>query len=610
METDNKNKEHEITNNLRTFTRAEVPEQERWNTSLIFATPTAWEEELTAVKEQVAALAQKEGHICSGASELLQFLNAYMQYEERLGKLRVYAMLNADVDTGDSEQQMRLGKYQQTAAIFAASLSFVTQELGLLSVTRIDEFIGKEPELAFYRQYLIDIVRKAEHRLGNVEEKLLAELQPLLNAPADIFRALNNTDMCFGEVVDGSGNKQPLNHAAYVGMQESQDRVLRANAFEAFNAQYKQYRHTFAATLAKHVEMQNFQAKIRKFDSARAASLFNPHIPERIYDNLVETVNDNLSILHKYVELCKAAGGYEEFHSYDLNAPLAAGKAWTFTFKEAGELVLEAVAPLGKAYQDIVRKALNERWIDWQPNVGKRSGAYSSGAYGTPPYILMSYTGTLSNVYTLAHELGHSVHSYLSRMTQRIPYARYCLFLAEIASTTNEQLLTAHLLKQNPDEATRRYLAHSFLNKAKSTLFRQTQFAEFEQTIHAAAADGQTLTADYLSTVYGALERKYYGPALAYEEAASYGWARIPHFYYNFYVYQYATGFSAATAFAKGILSGDAQAVERYLQFLSSGSSAYPLDILSKAGLDMSTPAPIKSALEAFADYIAIATGK
>lgn len=589
------------------LTRRQVPEAAQWDLTKIFAAEAEWEAALAEVKVRAANLARRKGQICSSAGALVTFLNSYMDLQILLGKVRNYANLDADTDTSDSAKQARLGRYKQLEVAVDTQLSFVTTELSALSEAQLEAYLQADENLNFYHHYMLDLIRKAKHNLSPKEEKLLAAMQIFTGAAADIFKTLNNADLRFNNIQNKDGEELPLTHANHVSIMGGEDRVLRANASKALYEQYEQYSHVFAATLYKQVQAHNFAANLRGFDSARQAALFYPNIPEAIYDNLLQTVNDNLDLQHEYVRYKRENLGLEDLHSYDLSAPLGKGGDFHLSFKEAADLLIEALAPLGEDYLAILRQAFAERWIDWQPNLGKRSGAYSGGTYGTPPYILMSYDGSISNLYTLAHELGHSVHSYLSRKHQRPPYSSYPIFLAEIASTTNEQLLTNYLLSRDLDKESKKFLIDSHLNKARTKIFRQTQFAEFEYLIHKAEQEGQTLTADYLSAVYGAVNQKYYGPQLLFSRAAACEWARIPHFYYNFYVYQYATGFSAACAFSKAISSGDVAARERYLTFLSAGSSAYPLEVLQAAGVDMLNPEPIIAALEEFKHYLDLA---
>jgi oligoendopeptidase F len=457
--------------------------------------------------------------------------------------------------------------------------------------------------LTLYRRFFEEIRRAKPHILSDKEEAVLAKAGQILDANTSIFGVLNHTDFIFPLIEDADGEQVRLTHARYGKYMEDRNRRVRKEAFESYYSLYEQYRNTLATTLRGQVQTHNYLADLRGFASARERALFNNEIPEAVYDQLVATVRDHLPLLHDYIRLRRDRLELDELHCYDLYVPMAEDIRLKFSYPEACELVSEALRPMGEEYLEVVRTALSERWIDVYENVGKTSGGYSSGTYGTNPFILLNWRETLDMVYTLIHEIGHSVHSWYSRRHQPYTYSNYPIFLAEIASTTNENLLTRYLLDHETDPKVRAYIAGHYLDGFKGTVFRQTQFAEFEQLIHEEDQKGTALTADFLSQRYGELNQIYYGPDLVQDPPIRLEWSRIPHFYYNYYVYQYATGFSAATAFAEQILTGGPSAVKRYIGFLQAGSSAPPIDVLKQAGLDMTSDAPIRHALQTFARF-------
>lgn len=588
----------------RELTRAEVDPALTWDTAAIFATPEIWEEELRTVMERAKALGSYAGKLGESGASLLAFLQAEMECLEKIERLYVYAHLRTDEDTADSENQGRMIRVSQAFSDLSAVIAFERPELVALGTEKVQALIAQEPGLELYRQHLDNVLRFEAHTLSEELEKVLAEAEPVLGHSAKIFGLLNNAGISFAPALDSKGEEHLVTHGTFGPLLESKDRVLRKNAFASVYAAYKQFQHAFAATLSGETKLHNFEAKLRGFSSARAAAVFENNIPEEIQQNLIDTVHRYLPLLHDYVAFRKEKMGLSDLYPYDLYPSIVESVDLHFTIEEAEALVLEALKPLGEKYVATVRRAFSERWIDWVNNKGKRSGAYSSGTYGTYPYILMSWQGTLDNVYTLIHELGHSMHSFLTWENQPFPYASYCIFLAEIASTTNENLLTHYLLQKYQDPKMRAYILNNYLDGFKGTVFRQTQFAEFEQILHRGEQAGEAITAEWLCEKYGALNREFYGAALDVCEEISFEWARIPHFYYNFYVYQYSTGFSAATAFAKAILEEGEPAVKRYLNFLSSGCSQYPIETLQKAGVDMSKPEPIETALETFRSYL------
>ncbi|MDI9469054.1 MAG: oligoendopeptidase F [Bacillota bacterium] len=585
--------------------RSEVPEHETWDLTPIFADDAAQAAAQTAIEAELPALAAYAGRLGESAATLADALILRDDLERRLSLVYLYAHLRHDEDSQNQTYVALEARARALVTRYRTATSWLAPELAMLDPALLTRFQAEDERLMTYRHALEDIARRRPHVLGLPEEKLLARTGEVLDSSRTIFSTLNNADLVFPKIRDEAGQEVELSHARYGRFLESRDPRVRRDAFTGLYSVYRQFRNTFAATLSATVKQHNALAETRGFTSARARALFEAPIPETVYDKLVATVNSRLDLLHDYVALRRRLMGLEEVHSYDLYVPIVPSVDVRYSYTEACDLLRRALAPLGPDYLALLERAFSERWIDYADNRGKRSGAYSSGTYGTPPYILMNWQGTLDNVYTLAHELGHSMHSWYTHQTQPYVYSDYSIFLAEIASTTNENLLTHYLLQTTDDTQVRAYVINQYLDGVKGTVFRQTQFAEFEQLIHQADREGTALTAAWLSEQYAELNRRYYGPALSFDEEIALEWARIPHFYFNFYVYQYATGFSAATAFADRILCEGGPAVRRYLGFLQAGSSAWPLDVLREAGLDMTSPAPITATLDRFADYLA-----
>ena len=582
-------------------TRQEVPVELTWDLTKIFVNDAAFEAKFTALTEELAAVEQIKGSLGQGASELLKAVDYVLDIYRKAEVIYVYAHLKNDEDTANTTNQALYARASSLIAKVSEAVSWFEPELLQLSDEQIAAYFDEEPKLQLYRHFIEQIISERAHVLPAEQEALLAGASEIFGSSADTFAVMNNADLKFPIVKNEAGEDVQLTHGVYGQLLESTDRTVREKAFKALYSVYHQFRNTFASTLSTHVKGHNFKAKVRGYDSARAASLSSNHIPEDVYDTLVLVVNQYLPLLHRYVELRKELLGLEQLHMYDLYTPLLAEAPIKFTYEEAKAKALEALKPLGEEYLEIVKQAFDERWIDVVENQGKRSGAYSSGAYDTQPYILLNWHDRLDELYTLVHEMGHSVHSYFTRHTQPYVYGDYSIFLAEIASTTNENLLTSYLLETETDPKIRAYIINHYLDGFKGKIFRQTQFAEFEHFIHTEDAKGNPLTSDYLSRFYGELNAKYYGPIVVNDEEIKDEWSRIPHFYYNYYVYQYATGFSAASALAKHIAEGDEQALENYLTYLKSGSSDYPIEVMKKAGVDMTQPAYIEDAMEIFA---------
>ena len=484
-------------------------------------------------------------------------------------------------------------------------LAFIVPEILSIDEEKLKGFLNEKEELKLYEHSLEEINLQRPHVLPAEQEALLAEASEALGASENTFGMLNNADLEFPSIKDENGEEVEVTHGRFTTFLESADPRVRRDAFKAVYETYGKFRNTFSSTLSGNVKKDNFYARVRNYSSARAAALSDNNIPESVYDNLVSTINEHLPLLHRYVKLRKRVLGLDELHMYDLYTPLVKDVKMEISYEEAKDMILKGLAPLGEEYVGILKEGFENRWVDVHENKGKRSGAYSSGAYGTNPYVLMNWQNNINNLFTLAHEFGHSVHSYYTRKTQPYPYGNYSIFVAEVASTTNESLLNDYLLNTIEDEQKRIYLLNHYLEGFRGTVFRQTMFAEFEHLIHQKAQNNEALTAESLTNDYYELNKKYYGTEdIIVDEEIGLEWSRIPHFYYNYYVYQYATGFSAAAALSKGILTEGDPAVERYIGFLKAGSSDYPIEVLKKAGVDMTSKKPVEDALKVFEEKL------
>lgn len=580
--------------------RSEIKVEDTWKLEDIFATDDAWEKEFEEVKALIPNMAKYQGKLGESADTLYEALQTQDELTRRASILYTYAHMRYDQDTTNSLYQGLNDRIKTLYTQVASSLSFVTPELLSIDEQKLKGFLQEKEELKLYEHALDEVNRQRPHVLSAEEEGLLAQASEVLGASSNTFGMLNNADLEFPSIKDENGDEVEITHGRYIRFLESEDRRVREEAFKAVYQTYGQFKNTFASTLSGTVKKDNFNARVRHYDSARHAALSNNNIPEEVYDNLVKTVNENLHLLHRYVELRKKVLGLDELHTYDLYTPLVKDVKMEVTYEEAKEYILEGLKPLGEDYSNVLREGFENRWVDIHENKGKRSGAYSSGTYGTNPYILMNWQNNVNNLFTLAHEFGHSVHSYYTRKTQPYPYGDYSIFVAEVASTCNEALLNDYLLKTIEDPKKRLYLLNHYLEGFRGTVFRQTMFAEFEHDIHVRAQNGEPLTPELLTNTYYELNKKYFGDGLHIDEEIGLEWARIPHFYYNYYVYQYATGFSAAAALSKQILEEGEPAVERYIGFLKAGSSDYPINVLKKAGVDMATSQPIEEALAVF----------
>lgn len=578
--------------------RKNVKLEDTWDLTPIFENDTAWEIEFDKVTESLKEVSKFQNTLTQSAQSLLEGLKFRDDMSYRLEHLYVYSHLNFDTDTTNAYYQNMDGKIRGLVSQFSASFSFYDTEILAASEEKIRGYLEENEALSLYKHQFEILFKNRSHILSEKEERILASMGQVFSNPSQTFGMINNADLKLPEVTNDQGEKIQLTHGRYSLFMESQNRDVRKEAFEGMQNAFGDMKNTLASTLSGQVKIHNLNANLRGFDSARHAALFANHIDESVFDALLNGIHDNIDLLHDYVSLRKDALKLDKIEMYDIYVPMVEDVDLKFTYEEAQEVILDALKVLGDEYHSVLKRAFKERWVDVYENKGKRSGAYSSGVYGTAPYILMNWQDNLDNVFTLAHELGHSVHSYFTRKYQPYIYGDYSIFLAEVASTTNENLLLNYLLEEyKDDEKVTAYLLNHYLDSVKGTVFRQTQFAEFEHLIHTQDQQGQTLTADYLNNAYFNLNKFYYGEEISSDEI-QYEWARIPHFYYNYYVYQYATGFSAATLFSETIYNGGD--VNPYLNFLKAGSHKYPIDVLKDAGVDMTASTAIDTTLETF----------
>lgn len=566
--------------------RNEINEKDTWDLSTIFETDQKWEEELALLTEDTKQAASLEGHLLDSAVSLLDITERYLDLSRRLEKLYVYAHMKNDQDTRVAKYQEYYAKamalYSQLDQVF----SFYDPEFMAITEDQYQNFLTEEPKLQPYKHFFDKLLQNKDHVLSQREEELLAGAGEIFGAASETFAILDNADIVFPFVKDEDGNEVQLSHCVYMRLVESKNREVRRGAYEALYSTYEQYQHTYAKTLQTNVKVQNYRAKVRNYKSAREAALAANFVPESVYDNLVSAVRKHLPLLHRYLDLRSKILGIPDLKMYDVYTPLSSVE-YSFTYEEALKKAEEALAVLGDDYLSRVKRAFSERWIDVYENQGKRSGAYSGGSYDTNAFMLLNWQDNLDNLFTLVHETGHSMHSSYTRETQPYVYGDYSIFLAEIASTTNENILTEKLLQEVQDDATRFAILNNFLDGFRGTVFRQTQFAEFEHAIHQADQNGEVLTSEFLNNLYADLNQEYYGLSKEDNPQIQYEWARIPHFYYNYYVYQYSTGFAAASALAEKIVHGSQDDRDRYIDYLKAGKSDYPLNIMRKAGVDM-----------------------
>ena len=584
--------------------RSEVPEEMTWNLKDMFESDQAWMAEYEAMKEFPAKIAAFQGTLARSAQDLLAWFRLQDEIELRLGVLMGYASCKGDEDTGNSFYQDVRGKAMNVYVSIASAAAFATPEIMAIADETLDQFYAQQPELETYRRSLYQIRRRKDHILSPAEERLLASAGEMANASENIAGVFRNADQIFPDVTDSQGNVHPLTDATFVPLLTSPDRELRRRAFETYYKQLGQYKNTIAATLDGQFKQLCFFSNARHYDSTIQASLDATEVPVPVYMNLIEAVHNNLDKMYRYVALRKKLLGVDELHMYDVYTPIVADADQAITYEQAKETVLEALQVLGDDYVELLKEGFSNRWIDVYENVGKRSGAYSSGNSRPHPYVLLNHKDNLDCQFTLAHEMGHALHSYHSCKYQPVSTSDYVIFVAEVASTCNEVLLMRHLLKKTTDKKQRGYLINHFMDQFKGTVYRQTMFAEFELAMGKMAESGQALTADALCQKYHELNKLYFGPDMVSDDQIALEWARIPHFFYNYYVFQYATGFSAAVAIANRILKEGAPAVADYKKFLSGGCSTDPISLLKIAGVDMSSPEPVNSALALFGELV------
>jgi oligoendopeptidase F len=589
-------------------TRAQVPVGDTWDLTLMYANNEAWEAELAEASQFPQSIPSWSGRLSESPAVLKEALDARFGAERVIVKLYVYAHLLNDQDLDNSAGQDQFGRARSLYYQFHAASAFFEPEILSLEAGTLASWLESE-ELQDYRFFLDDLLRQKPYTMTPGEERLLAMASEALAGTTQVFSMLNNIEIPerFPDVLNEEGKEQKLTSALYGKLSQSKERKVRRSVFRGLHSSYKNNRSSLAACLQGSVKAKVFNAKARGFDSALHAALFADNISVEVYNSLINTTHSRLEDYYRYVDIRKKAMGLDELHIYDQSVPLITDFDKLYEWDEAEQMILDALTPLGEEYKQIVKEAFNKRWIDRYENKGKRSGAYSSGCYDSAPYILHNYNGTLRSVFTLMHELGHSLHSYLARKTQPYHTASYTIFVAEVASTVNEGLLLQHLLKNSDDDREKAFLINHYLNGFRGTFFRQTMFAEFEKKIYELVEAGQVLTADLLDETYYALNKLYYGDGLAWnaeDELIAHEWSRVPHFYYNFYVYKYATGIVAATSLVQQILGEGEPAVDRYLNFLKAGGSNYSLDILKGAGVDLTTPTPIVAALDNFVSLL------
>ena len=584
--------------------RSEVPEESTWNLKDVFESDEAWQAEYEAFKAVPEQIEAFRGRLGESAETLLEWFRLNDALSVRLEKLYGYANCKGDEDTGNSVYQGMRAKALATLVAIDAASAFETPEIMALDEDTVNLFYAAQPELETYRRNIYKIRRRKAHILSPEEEKLLSAAGEMANGPENIASVFRDADLTFPAVTDGEGNERVLTSGTFVPLLMGSDRVLRKNAFEAYYNRFGEFKNTVAAALDGQFRSLKFFSDARHYPSTRAAALDVTEVPEEVYDNLIEAVHANMDKMYRYVALRKKLLGVDELHMYDVYTPVVPDAAVSISYDEAKKTVLEALSVLGEDYTKLLETGFSSRWIDVYENRGKRSGAYSSGSSRPHPYVLLNQKDNLESMFTIAHEMGHALHSYHSVTHQPTATSDYVIFVAEVASTCNEVLLMRHLLKKTTDKKQRAYLINHFMDQFKGTVYRQTMFAEFELAMGKMAESGQALTADALCQKYHALNKLYFGPDMVSDDQIALEWARIPHFFYNYYVFQYATGFSAAVAIANRILKEGAPAVADYKKFLSGGCSTDPISLLKIAGVDMSSPEPVNSALALFGELV------
>lgn len=584
--------------------REEIPEKYKWRLEEIYPDDSLWEKDFQRITGLIPEIIGFQGRLAESGKTLLECLKLQEQIGRLADRVFVYAQMRKDENNGNSRYQAMKDRAQGLMVNIGQALAFFQPEILSIEPARLEELVIREPGLALYRFFLDEITRLRDHTLSSSEEEIIAMTGEMGAGPKNVFGMLNNADIKFPEIIDEDGERIVITHGNFIKLMESYDRKVRTDAFQGLYSTYNRQKNTLAALLNASVKKDIFYSRVRKYPSSLGASLDEDKVPVEVYDNLIKTVRSRLDVFYRYLKLRKKVLGVPELHFYDIYTPLVADVKMNIPYEQAVNMVEEGLAVLGEDYLTNLRRGLNSGWVDVMENDGKTSGAYSWGAYGTNPYVLLNYQNNLDNVFTLAHEMGHSLHSYYSWQTQPYVYAYYKIFVAEVASTVNETLLTRYLMKIAPDEKQKLYIINHYLEGFRGTVFRQTMFAEFEKIIHEKAEAGEPLTTEVLCDVYRQLNQDYFGSGIVIDDEISMEWARIPHFYNAFYVYKYATGFSAASAISQAILEKGEPAVGRYLEFLKSGGSNYPINLLKKAGVDMSSPKPVEEALKVFEEML------
>lgn len=585
-------------------TRSEIEKKYKWDLTPIYKDVDSWYEDYDLVSKEIKKVLDFKGNIVKSAKNLLDYIEFSMNLERKLYKLYYYAHLNFDSDTTNNEYQKMNGKIENLLAEYNRLDSFANPEMMKIDYNQIKEFYKEEPRLQEYEFLLEQLYRYKDHILNTEAESIISSFANINSTPEQVFEALTDSDLRFGKVKNDKGDDVELTESNYSSFIESTNRDVRKEAFEMLLKTYSNYKNTIANTFAGNVEVLTTMAKLKKYSSSLEASLFDDNISTEVYNNLIDTVSHNLDVLYKYFDLKKEVLGLDEFHLYDQYNSLVPDCSKNYTFEEAKDLVLKALSVLGEDYVANLNKAFDERWIDVYNNKGKRTGAYSSGFYDTNPYVLLNFNGKFGDVSTLAHELGHSMHTYYSCHNNPYQYSSYKIFVAEVASTVNELLLKYYILNHTDDVNEKKYIINEMMNNFKSTIYRQTMFAEFERDMHALKEKGEVLTSQLLSDKYYELNKKYFGPNVVVDDVIRYEWERIPHFYYDFYVYKYAIGLSCACYIADGILNNKPNALEKYKKFLSSGGSDYPANELKIASIDVTKSEVVESAIKMFDNLI------
>ena len=584
--------------------RQEIDPKDKWAIEDLYKTDEEWRADYEKLKSRIPELERFQGKLGESADTLFDMQKTCDELNMLAEKVYVYANQKLHENTDNGTYQ-NLSSMAQTLLIQLSEVSaYIEPELMALPEGTVEAFLEEKEELKVYRQYFENMMRQREHVLSKELEEMLAAVGEIAEGPKDIFSMFNNADIRFPEIIGEDGELVEITHGRFISLLQSQNRDVRKNAFQSLYSVYSKYRNTLATTYRANVKQEAFYAKVRKYSSDLEAALDGSHIPVSVYENLIHAVHEAFPMMHRYVKLRKKLLGVDELHMYDLYVPMVADAGSRISFEQAKEIVLEGLKPMGDEYVSLLKEGFEHGWIDVYENQGKRSGAYSWGAYGTHPYVLLNYQENLNNVFTLAHEMGHALHSWYSDEYQPYIYAGYKIFVAEVASTCNEALLIHYLMETTEDKKQKAYLINYFLEQFRTTLFRQTMFAEFEKMTHGLQEQGETLTADRLCEIYYGLNRDYFGNDICVDQEIEMEWARIPHFYTPFYVYQYATGFSAAIALSSRILEQGESAVEDYKKFLKGGSSMYPLDLLRMAGVDMERREPVENALKVFEQYL------